>query len=88
MALLGTTNERMTEQQEKAKNEGQSGSEHVEVDPDLKNESELLLKSSLDDLGLWTTVKRFRKVRRYRAPMPSWLLTEVLRLSLFATSCV
>lgn len=36
--------------------------EHVEADPDLKHDHEVVLKSTLDDLGLWATVKRFPKV--------------------------
>lgn len=37
--------------------------EHVEDDHDLKHPQETILKSTLDDLGLWATVKRFPKVR-------------------------
>lgn len=36
--------------------------EHVEDDRDLKHENETVLKSALDELGLWATVKRFPKV--------------------------
>jgi hypothetical protein len=37
--------------------------EHVEVNAELKRDQEVVLKSALDDLGLWATVKRFPKVR-------------------------
>lgn len=36
---------------------------HLEENPKL--ETDLVLKSSLDNLGLLATVKRFRKVRYY-----------------------
>jgi hypothetical protein len=36
---------------------------HLEENPKLENE--VVLKSSLDNLGLLATVKRFRKVRYY-----------------------
>jgi hypothetical protein len=53
----------MAVHQEKVQVEVQPGAEHVEGDLNLKHDHEVLLKSSLDDLGLWATVKRFRKVR-------------------------
>jgi hypothetical protein len=39
--------------------------EHFEGEPEpgeKQDEAEVILKSSLDDLNLWTTVKRFKKV--------------------------
>lgn len=39
-----------------------SQTQHVEYDGDLKSPHNVVLKSSLDDLGLWPTVKRFKKV--------------------------
>ncbi len=52
----------MADLQDKVQMEGHPHAEHVDVDPNLKIESEVLLKSSLDDLGLLATVKRFWKV--------------------------
>jgi hypothetical protein len=61
--LMAATNKGMTDYQDKV----QIGAEHVEGGPDLKHQPEVILKSGLDELGLWVTVKRFRKVRFLRS---------------------
>lgn len=51
--------------QDTAKIEVQGSAQHVEGDSGLNRQSDVLLKSGLDDLGLWATVKRFKKVSCY-----------------------
>ncbi len=55
---MTTVHDEMTVNQEKTYDN--PGANHMEMD--LKPRDEVILKSSLDDLGLWTTVKRFWKV--------------------------
>jgi hypothetical protein len=62
---MATANDEMPEHQEKVQVESQPTTEHVEGDLSFKHQHDVLLKSSLDDLGLWATVKRFKKVRCY-----------------------
>ncbi len=38
------------------------GAQHVEATTDTKYDHEVILKSSLDDLSIWGTIKRFPKV--------------------------
>lgn len=40
----------------------QPAAQHGERELDLKRDQEVVLKSTLDDLGLWATIKRFPKV--------------------------
>ena len=47
----------------------EASTEHVERDLlGLKTEREIVLKSCYDQLGLWATVKRFRKASHEKLP--------------------
>lgn len=61
---MATTDKDVNGHQEKVESGIQPHGEHLEGEPDPKEAIEVILKSSLDDLSLWTTVKRFRKVGR------------------------
>jgi hypothetical protein len=73
---MATTDKDVNGHQEKVESGIQPHGEHLEGEPDPKEAVEVILKSSLDDLSLWTTVKRFRKVGYYGASLaPTKLLT-------------
>jgi hypothetical protein len=59
--------------------EAQPIAEHLEREPDVKNQHEVLLKSTLDKLGLWATVKRFKKVKHHDARVENRLLTGAFK---------
>lgn len=61
-----------------------SQSLHVEDDGDLKVHNEVVLKSSLDNLGLWATIKRFKKVSSTPSFSPLNMRLTIPRLSLSA----
>jgi hypothetical protein len=68
---MATTDKVVAEYQEEIETGVRPHGGHFEGEPVEKHDREVILKSSLDDLGLWTTVKRFRKVRYYGASMIS-----------------
>lgn len=51
----------MSKPQDEVQADRAAPAEHVEMSPG-KHDHDVILKSSYDDLGMWATVKRFRKV--------------------------
>ena len=55
---------------------GKTGAEHVEGE---KHVNDVILKSSHDTLGVWATVKKFKKVGCYVFSVTPSLLTELFK---------